>query len=111
MINPLLWPEFPYRKLGPSIDVWLPMTYWTFRDGTYRDAFKYTDESVRRLRKDLGDRGAAVHPIGGLGEGALPADYEGFVRAARQTDSVGWSIYDADTTGTTAWRFLRDDDA
>ena len=111
VINPLLWPEFPYGKLDPNVDVWLPMTYWTFRDGAYRDAFTYTEESVRRLRRNLEDRDANVHPIGGLGESALPADYEAFVRAAREVDALGWSLYDADTTATTAWRLLRDDDS
>jgi len=111
VINPLLWPDFPYKKLDPYVDVWMPMTYWTFRDGAYRDAFTYTDESVRRLRKKLSDRDAQVHPIGGLGELSLPADYEGFVRASRNVDALGWSVYDADTTGTTAWRLLRDDDS
>src|SRR5688572_1883697 len=108
VINPLLWPEFPYEKLDPNVDVWLPMTYWTFRDGTYRDAFNYTEESVRRLRRNLKDREAEVHPIGGLGEATVPADYEAFLRAAREVDAIGWSIYDADTTATTAWRLLRD---
>ena len=111
VVSPLLWPEFPYRRLDPYVDVWLPMTYWTFRDGAYRDAFTYTDESIRRLRSNLRDRHAAVHPIGGLGEATLPADYQGFMKAARQTDALGWSIYDADTTRTTAWRFLRDEES
>ena len=109
VINPLLWPEFPYLKLKPHVDVWMPMAYWTFRDGIYRDAFTYTEESVRRLRRNLEDRDAAVHPIGGLGELAVPTDYEAFVRAARDVDALGWSIYDVHTTATTAWRLLRDD--
>jgi hypothetical protein len=109
VINPLLWPEFPYQKLDRHVDVWMPMAYWTFRDGIYRDAFTYTEESVRRLRRNLENRDAAVHPIGGLGELAVPGDYEGFIRAVRETDSLGWSIYDVHTTATTAWRLLRDD--
>jgi hypothetical protein len=108
VINPLLWPDFPYRKLKKDIDAWLPMAYWTFRDGAYRDAFTYTEESVRRLRRDLGDRNAVVHTIGGLGASSATADYQGLVKAARHVKAVGWSIYDADTTATTAWRLLRD---
>jgi hypothetical protein len=111
VINPLLWPDFPYKKLSRHVDTWLPMTYWTYRDGTYRNAFSYTEESVRRLRRNLDDRNAAVHPIGGLGELSLPGDYDSFVTAAKEVDAIGWSIYDADTTATTAWRLLRDDDS
>jgi hypothetical protein len=107
VVNPKLWPEFPYRKLARSIDVWLPEAYWTFRSAPYRDAFTYTDESVRRLRTDLGQPDAAVHPIGGLGGSSTPSDYQGLVRAARREHALGWSVYDADTTATTAWRFLR----
>ena len=109
VINPRLWPDFPYRKLARSVDAWFPMAYWTYRDPPYRDAFTYTHESVRRLRKDLGNPDAAVHPIGGLGASSSPADIHGLVKAARHDHALGWSIYDADTTATTAWRFLRGD--
>ncbi len=58
VINPSLWPNFPYRRLAPSIDVWLPMAYFTYRDAAsgYRDPLRYTEESVRRLRENLGNR-------------------------------------------------------
>lgn len=109
VINQALWPDFPYRALARQVDVWLPMAYWTYRDAPYRDAFTYTEESVRRLRRDLGDPNAAVHPIGGLSGPSSPEDFQGFVQAARKVDALGWSVYDADTTATTAWRFLRGD--
>ena len=107
VVNPALWPEFPYRRLARHVDVWLPMAYWTYREDPYRDASRYTKESVRRLRNNLGDPAAAVHPIGGLGALSNPQDYQRFVRAARAVHAVGWSVYDADTTSTTAWRLLR----
>ena len=67
-INPSLWPNFPYRKLAPYVDVWMPMVYWTFRTADYRDPFQYTDDSVQRLRARLHDRHAAVHPVGGIAD-------------------------------------------
>ncbi|MEX2032235.1 MAG: hypothetical protein WEA81_05155, partial [Dehalococcoidia bacterium] len=109
VINPALWPDFPYRKLARHTDVWMPMTYWTYREDPYRDAFVYTEESVRRLRANLDDEDAAVHPIGGLGALSTPDDFANLVRAARRVDALGWSVYDADTTATTAWAVLRDD--
>jgi hypothetical protein len=109
VVNPALWPDFPYRKLARHVDVWMPMTYWTYREDPYRDAARYTQESVRRLRNNLDDPQAAVHPVGGLGALSTPEDYAGLVRAARRVDALGWSVYDADTTATTAWVVLRDD--
>ncbi|HSO94769.1 MAG TPA: hypothetical protein VLV81_01880 [Acidimicrobiia bacterium] len=107
VINRVLWPGFPYRSLARSVDVWLPMTYWTYRNGAYRDAYRYTDESVTRLRTDLQDRAARVAPVGGLAELATPADYEAFGRAVRADRAIGRSVFDATTTSVTAWEYLR----
>jgi hypothetical protein len=109
VINPILWPAFPYRRLASSVDVWMPMTYFTFRsdESGYRDAFKYTDESIVRLRADLKNSTAAVHPIGGIADQTTPADYEAFLRAARETKAVGYSVYDYNTTASSAWPVLR----
>ena len=46
VLNLTLWPDFPYRRVAPSVDVWMPMAYFTFRDGDLRDPVKYTKESV-----------------------------------------------------------------
>jgi hypothetical protein len=107
VLNRVLWPQFPYRSLARSVDVWLPMTYWTFRDGAYRDAYRYTDESVTRLRRDLHDGSARVAPIGGLSGLATIADYDGFLRAVRHDHAIGRSVFDAATTSTAAWEYLR----
>src|SRR6202035_4274076 len=107
VLNRTLWPRFPYQSLARSVDVWLPMTYWTFRTGAYRDAFRYTDESVARLRADLHDSAARVAPVGGLAELATTADYEAFGRAVRADHAIGRSVFDATTTSSTAWEYLR----
>jgi hypothetical protein len=109
IINPLLWPKFPYRRLAPSVDVWMPMAYFTFRDAEsgYRDPRRYTEESVRRLRAHLGDPSAPVHVIGGIADLATPEDYTAFVHAAHETKSVGYSMYDFRTTSSAAWATLR----
>jgi hypothetical protein len=109
VLNQTLWPDFPYKKLGRQVDVWLPMVYWTFRDAPYRDAAAYTRESVRRLRRNLDDPDAVVHPVGGLAESSTIQDYADFVRASENLDAIGWSVYDVDTTYTPAWAYLRGD--
>lgn len=108
-VNRAYWPDFPWRKLRPSFDVWLPMSYWTNRSSAsgWRDGFRYAAENVRRVRARLGDRGAAVHVIGGIADTASPGDIAGFVRAARRSKSIGWSLYDWVTTSSSAWTRLR----
>jgi hypothetical protein len=107
IINPALWPRFPYKRLAKSLDVWLPMTYWTFRDGDYRDPYAYTAESITRLRDDLGDKKAVVHPIGGIANESSASDYDAFLRAVYDTKSIGWSIYDYNTMATSMWPRMR----
>jgi hypothetical protein len=110
LVNPLYWPSFPWERVRSYFDVWLPMSYWTNRreDSGFREGFAYTDENVKRLRADLSDSRARVHPIGGIGDGATAADYEGFVRASRKHDALGWSVYDFNSVVSSAWPRLRD---
>jgi hypothetical protein len=109
-INPKYWPNFPWRELAPMYDVWMPMAYWTFRTQSsgYRDAYRYTEENVRRLRNNLGLPGAAVHPVGGTDNKSNDNDYRGFVRACIDSGSIGGSIYDWRTTPMASFNILRE---
>jgi hypothetical protein len=113
VVNPTLWPNFPYQRLGDLVDVWLPMAYYTYRDeeSGYRDAYAYSHESVIRLRDNLDDEDAEVHLIGGIADLTTPADIERFLEAVDRTGSVGWSMYDYVTTSSAAWPYLRNGDA
>jgi hypothetical protein len=108
-INRAYWPDFPWRKLHSSFDVWLPMTYWTNRTSAsgWRDSEHYTAENIRRVRADLNDRQAVVHPVGGIADHATPGDDLGFVTAAKRGGAIGWSVYDYVTTSSSAWPRLR----
>lgn len=94
VVNPRLWPDFPWSQLKDLYDVWLPMSYWTFRDGAYADGYSYNEESTRRLRADLGDANAVVHAIGGIGDVATQDELVNFARSLAATGAVGGSIYD-----------------
>jgi len=109
VVNDKFWPGFPWRRLAPYYDVWLPMSYWTNRDSSsgLRDGFRYTDENVTRLRQRLGDANAPVHVIGGIANDVATKDYDGFVRAARRRHALGWSVYDFNTTTSGVWARLR----
>jgi|SRR5687767_36167 hypothetical protein len=108
-INPKYWPGFPWRELAPLYDVWMPMSYWTFRTKSsgYRDAYRYTAENVQRTRLNLGLPHAVVHPAGGTDNKSNDEDYRGFVRACVDTGSVGGSIYDWRTTPMGSYAILR----
>ena len=109
VLNTTLWPDFPYRRVARYVDLWMPMSYYTFRspESGLRSAYRYTVDSVDRLRRHLGDPAAPVHLIGGLAEDSTPDDYLDMTRAARATNALGWSVYDYATTGSWAWPYLR----
>lgn len=96
VINPSYWPRFPWRDLDRYYDVWMPMAYWTVRTDAsgYRDAYRYSEESTRRMRANIGRDDALVHIIGGIGDETTSADLDGFRQALEDTDSIGGSIYD-----------------
>ena len=82
------------------------MAYWSFRDSAspWADPALYTSTNIERVRTNIGDRSAIVHPVGGIGLNddagggsepiAVTDDLTEFVDAARSMDSIGWSIYD-----------------
>jgi len=108
VVNPAFWPAFPWRELRDSYDVWMPMTYWTTRDADteWRDAARYTNESVTLMRTHLGDPDARVHPIGGIADKTTPDQVVAFLDAIAATGSIGGSLYDAATSGPELWTAL-----
>lgn len=109
VLNTTLWPDFPYKGVNRSVNLWMPMSYYTFRDteSGLRNAYRYTVDSVERLRQRVGDPNVPVHLIGGLADESTPDDYLDMTRAAKATDALGWSVYDYATTGSWAWPYLR----
>jgi hypothetical protein len=109
VINPKLWPGFPWKALAPLYDVWLPMSYQSDRtaDSGYRDAYRYTAENIDRMRARLGRRDVPVHTIGGIADQTSTADVAAMVRAAGQRQVMGGSLYDWRTTGADLWPALQ----
>lgn len=112
VVNDAFWPGFPWAEIAPDYDVWLPMAYWSFRSESsgYGDGYAYVEESVRRLRDNIGDPDALVHPIGGIGgidgiddpdDPAEPlatlAELDNFAIAVAETAGIGASVYDWNT--------------
>jgi hypothetical protein len=109
VLNTTLWPDFPYRAVDRSVDLWMPMSYYTYRsaESGLRNAYRYTVDSVDRLRRRVGDDDVPVHLIGGLADESTPDDYFDMERAARTTHALGWSVYDFATTPSWSWPYLR----
>jgi hypothetical protein len=109
VLNPRLWPNFPWRQLAPSYDLWLPMNYQSFRkaESGYRDGYRYTAENVDRLRAHLGSRDVPVHVIGGIADDTSIGDVNGMLRAAVERRAIGGSLYDYRTTPDMLWDVLR----
>ena len=109
-VNPHYWPNFPWKTLRRSFDVWMPMSYWTNRSTAsgWQDSFRYTSENIRRVRADLGQprRGGPRRSVASPTR-RDPADLAGFVRAAKARRAIGWSVYDYVTTSSSAWPRLR----
>ena len=108
VINPKFWPDFPWSRITASYDVWIPMSYYTNRDKQpeWRDAYRYSTENVKLLRGHVGAN-AAVHLAGGVGTTSTAKDYDGLVRAAKDTTCLGASSYDYAVTAGSAWATLR----
>jgi len=106
-LNTTLWPQFPYKQVNRYVDAWMPMAYYTYRDGILRSPVAYVDASVKLLRKRVGSN-VAVHVIGGIADQTTTNDLVDLRTAVKDTDAIGWSLYDYVTTGSAAWPYLRD---
>lgn len=121
VVNEDFWPGFPWAEIAPDYDVWLPMAYWSFRSEAsgYGDGYAYVEESVRRLRTNIDDPNALVHPIGGIGgidgiddpdDPAEPLatleELDNFAIAVAETAGIGASMYDWNTLDDAARRRL-----
>jgi hypothetical protein len=93
-VNPAFWPGFPWTELAGIYDVWMPMSYWSFRGPPWDKADVYTDENIRRIEQHVGVTGDRIHAVGGVADRATESDMRDFMRAVVGAEVVGWSVYD-----------------
>jgi hypothetical protein len=103
--HPKYWPAFPYAALGHSVDVFLPMAYFTYRVKGRGASARYVQRSVALLRAGAG-AGVPVHVIGGVAGSASIADVRGFMDAVARCSPVGYGLYDFPITSAAAWAAL-----
>ena len=109
VLNTTLWPDFPYPGVDRYVDLWMPMSYYTYRDTAsgLRSAYLYTSTASTGCAKRVGDPEVPVHLIGGLAEDSTPDDYLDMTRAAKPPTRSGGRSTTTPTTGSWAWPYLR----
>jgi len=108
---PSMWPGFPYRRLRPLYDTFLPMTYSTSRGRGARYIFRYTRDNVAYLRLATHDPVLPVHVIGGLANKLRATEANAVVDASRAMEAIGVSFYKHSLSGREDWSALRRFDA
>jgi hypothetical protein len=105
---PSLWPRFPYRRLRPSYDVFLPMSYSSYRGKGANFVYTYTRANVDYLRAATHDPVLPVHVIGGLANRLGATEDAAAVQAAQDEGTLGASFYKLRLSGSGEWQALLD---
>ena len=101
------WPSFPWKEAATIYDVIVPMGYFTFRAHGFREVREYTADNIEKIRRETEDRDVAIHVIGGIADDAGPVDLKGFVKASREHEVMGASLYDYPITSRRSWYEMR----
>lgn len=105
-VKSLYWPDFPYKRVNSLYDVFVPMGYFSFRAHGYKDVKRYTEKSIRVIRRESENPNVPIHLIGGIGGETEVPEVKGFVRAVRGHDVLGASYYDFAVTSEHEWEQL-----
>lgn len=106
-VEALYWPNFPYKELADIYDVFVPMGYFTFRASGFKDVHDYTQKGIQVIRRETGDPNVPIHFIGGIADEVRPTELKGFVKAARDHEIEGASLYDYPITDRASWFEMR----
>ena len=101
----LYWPGFPYKQVATRYDVMVPMGYFTFRTRGYGNVRQYTTKNIRVIRKEAGPE-TPIHVIGGIADDVGVPAARGFIRAIKDHDVLGASLYDFPITTERTWKEL-----
>ncbi len=100
------WAGFPYRMVAEDYDVFLPMSYYTFRVKGASAVRRRTIADIGLLRSRPGCANTPIHMIGGLSEKSSAAEVQAFVAGLRAGGSIGGSMYAWSGTNLYHWRRL-----
>jgi hypothetical protein len=105
--HPKYWPDFPYRSLARSYNVFLPMAYATdagIRGSKATRAYNAADIAIIRTR--TGQPHVPIHLIGGLANAMGGREIAGFMHAVADCSPLGYSLYAFSVTPPATWKAL-----
>jgi hypothetical protein len=105
--DPWFWPSFPYRRLAEAYDVFLPMTYFTWRVSGRDGASWYTSKNILILRQETAGLNVPIHVIGGIASDASVQETRGFVDTITSRNVIGASYYTFPMVRADQWKALR----
>ena len=100
------WNGYPFAGLRHSVDVFLPMEYFTDRTKGVRRVAAYSRRNVTLVRERAGDTSFPVHPIGGEAHEASVAELRAFLSATKSSDTLGVSLWEYGETSARQWAAL-----
>lgn len=98
------WNRYPFAGLRHSVDVFLPMEYFTDRTRGVRRVAAYSRRNVELVRERAGDASFPVHPIGGEAHEATVPELRAFLQASKGT--IGVSLWEYAETSARQWAAL-----
>ena len=101
------WHGLPYGMIAANYDVFLPMSYYTFRTRGAGNVRSRTIADIRLLRSRPGCSKVPIHMIGGLSDRTSVREVGAFVSALKATRVAGGSMYAWSGTTQAKWRRLR----
>jgi hypothetical protein len=105
--NRAYWPRFPYAQVAGYYDVFLPMTYYTWRVKGIDGARWYVAKNIEIIRREVGSDQEPIHVIGGIADESSDQETRGFVQAVREHGIVGASFYTFPYVARSEWPILR----
>ena len=106
-MSPYYWPHIPYRALGRSYDVFLPMAYSTMKGIRGNRATRaYLSATIAAVRTGTGNPDVPIHLIGGLSATMGATETAGFMRAVAESNPLGYSLYSFPSTDRATWTAL-----
>jgi hypothetical protein len=105
-IGSLYWTEFPYKAVAENYDVFMPMSYFTYRVGGAKAVYRHVRAGIRAVHRRTHEPHAAIHAIGGIADAASAKEVRGYVRAVFRGHGLGGSFYDFPITTNAQWNVL-----
>lgn len=100
------WPGFPWVEIAEQVDAIVPMLYTGGGFKGYDATYGYVARSLRLLRAAVGTD-VPLHSAGGVANRMNAEELKAFADAvADDGGSIGWSLYDLQTTTPAGWGAL-----